>query len=53
MATTITILDKFENKDGQLLQDMFLITVAARWYEAGESKERTAETWRYGRMYQP
>jgi hypothetical protein len=53
MATTITILDKLENADGALLQEMFLITVTARWYEAGEFKQRSAETWRYGRMYQP
>jgi type II secretory pathway pseudopilin PulG len=53
MATTIEILDKFENQDGVLLQEMYLITVTARWYEFGEWKERSAETWRYGRMYQP
>ena len=53
MATTIKILDKLENQDGQPLQEMFLITVTIHWYEAGESKQRSAETWRYGRMYQP
>lgn len=53
MTTDIKILDKLENEDGQLLQDMFLITVTARWFENGEWIERSAETWRYGRMYQP
>ncbi len=53
MATTITILDSLENQDGNLLQEMYLITVTARWYESGEWKQRSAETWRYGRMYQP
>ena len=53
MATTITILDSLENQDGAPLQEMYLITVTARWYESGEWKERSAETWRYGRMYQP
>lgn len=53
MITDIKILEEFENQDGQLLQDMFLITVTARWFENGEWIERSAETWRYGRMYQP
>jgi hypothetical protein len=53
MVTTIEILDEMETEEGQMLQEMFLITVTARWYEMGEWKERSAETWRYGRMYQP
>ena len=53
MITDIKILDKLENQDGQPLQDMFLITVTARWFENGDWIERSAETWRYGRMYQP
>ena len=53
MATNITILQNLENQDGAPLQEMYLITVTARWYESGEWKERSAETWRYGRMYQP
>ncbi len=53
MATTIKILEGLENKDGEALQEMFLITVTISWYETGESKQRSAETWRYGRMYQP
>lgn len=53
MITDIKILEDLENEDGQPLQDMFLITVTARWFENGEWLERSAETWRYGRMYQP
>ena len=53
MATTITLLNDLQNEDGAPLQEMYLITVTARWFESGESKERSAETWRYGRMYQP
>ena len=51
--TTIEILDELENQDGQLLQQMFRIEVAANWYENGEWMKETAETWRYGRLYQP
>lgn len=53
IITKIEILDNLETMEGQLLQDMFRITVTARWYDMGEWKERSAETWRYGRMYQP
>ena len=53
VTTEIKILDKLENEDGAVLQEMFLITVQARWREDGEWKNRSAETWRYGRMYQP
>ena len=53
MTTAITLLNNLENQDGALLQEMYLITVTARWYETGGWKERAAETWRYGRMYQP
>ena len=51
--TTIEILSEMENQDGQLLQQMFRIEVAANWYQDGEWKQETAETWRYGRLYQP
>ncbi|MEI6653448.1 MAG: type II secretion system protein [Verrucomicrobiota bacterium] len=53
LTTAIKILEGLENKDGETLQQMFLITVTVRWNEAGISKERSAETWRYGPMYQP
>jgi len=53
MATTVAIRDDLENEDGDALQQMYVITVTARWYQSGEWKERSAETWRYGLMYQP
>jgi len=53
MITDIKPLEDLENEDGQPLQEMYLITVTARWVENGEWIERSAETWRYGRMYQP
>ncbi|MCX6874093.1 MAG: type II secretion system protein [Verrucomicrobia bacterium] len=53
MATDIRLLEGLENEDGEVLQEMYLITVTARWFESGAWKERSAETWRYGRMYQP
>lgn len=51
--TRIEILENLENKDGQLLQDMFRIEVTANWFENGEWQKRSVETLRYGRMYQP
>ena len=44
---------EIENQDGQLLQEMFRIEVTVFWIEDDEWQERSAETWRYGRMYQP
>ncbi len=51
--TKIEILDEMENMDGQLLQQMYRIEVTAHWFESGEWQEEMAETWRYGRLYQP
>lgn len=51
--TRIELLDEIENQDGQLLQQMYRIEVTAHWYERGEWQEEMAETWRYGRLYQP
>ena len=45
--------DELENEDGQLLQEMYKITVTAHWYQDGAQRERSAETWRYSRLYQP
>jgi hypothetical protein len=53
LKTTIEILDEMENEDGQLLQEMYRIEIQARWFANSEWQERTVETWRYGRMYQP
>ena len=53
LATTVEILDKLENQDGQLLQQMYRIEVKARWFENSMWRERMVETWRYAPMYQP
>ena len=53
LDTTIKLLDKLENEDGQPLQEMYSIKVTAKWFETGAWNDRTVETWRYGRMYQP
>jgi len=53
LDTTIEVLDKMENQDGQFLQEMYRIEIKARWFENSAWQERTVETWRYGRMYQP
>ncbi|MGC4016130.1 MAG: hypothetical protein QM755_16640 [Luteolibacter sp.] len=45
--------DQLQNQDGQALQEMYLITVTARWVENNQDQERSARTWRYSRMYQP
>lgn len=51
--TTVKLLEDLENEDGQILQEMYHIQVQASWIENGERQERSVETWRYGRMYQP
>ena len=53
LTTTIELLDKLENMDGQILQQMYRIEVKAKWYENSTWQERVVETWRYGAMYQP
>jgi hypothetical protein len=53
LDTTIELLDKLENQDGQILQEMYRIEIIARWFENSAWQERIVETWRYGRMYQP
>jgi type II secretory pathway pseudopilin PulG len=53
LSTAVSLLEEMENEDGQILQDMFRIEVKARWFENAAWQERTVETWRYGRMYQP
>ncbi len=53
LDTTIKLLDQLENEDGQALQEMYSITIVAKWFENGDWRDRTVETWRYGRLYQP
>ncbi|MDB6077741.1 MAG: hypothetical protein JWO82_1488 [Akkermansiaceae bacterium] len=51
--TEVKLIPDMENQDGQLLQDMYLITVSAHWLENGEWQQQQASTWRYARLYQP
>jgi type II secretory pathway pseudopilin PulG len=53
LETNIERIEDLLNEDGQQLQDMFRIRITAKWVENGRSQERSAETWRYGMMYQP
>lgn len=51
-----TIIERIEdllNEDGQQLRDMFRIRINAKWVENRQTQQRSAETWRYGMMYQP
>lgn len=51
--TVVEPLEDLQNEDGEILQQMYRIQVSAHWYEDGQWMEEMAETWRYGRMYQP
>lgn len=51
--TVIRLLEDLENEDGQILQEMYHVSVTATWMEGRQQQERMVETWRYGRMYQP
>jgi len=53
LLTTITPIEDMENEDGLILQEMFRIEIQARWFANGAWQDRSVETWRYGRMYQP
>ena len=39
--------------EGLDLEGIMRIRITARWFENGERKQRTAETWRYEPMYKP
>jgi prepilin-type N-terminal cleavage/methylation domain-containing protein len=53
LVTTVELLKELENEEGQLLQEMYSIKVEAKWFENGQWQNRSVDTWRYGRMYQP
>lgn len=53
LDVVIEPIENLENQDGELLQDMFHITITANWYASGAWQSRSAETWRYNAMYQP
>lgn len=51
--TTVELLTGLQTEEGHLLQEMYRVRVTAHWFIDGAWQERFAETWRYGRMYQP
>ena len=53
LDVVIEPIEDLENRDGEILQQMFHIKITANWYENGAWQERSAETWRYNPMYQP
>ena len=44
---------ELQNADGQPLPEMFHVTVQAFYENFGQKGEMTADTYRYGRLYQP
>jgi type II secretory pathway pseudopilin PulG len=53
LDVVVTPLEELENKDGELLQEMYRIQITANWYADGAWQSRSVETWRYNLMYQP
>lgn len=53
IVTEYIMMKEIENKDGGILQDMWDIKITASWYENGTIMTEQAETWRYGKLYQP
>ena len=43
---------RMTTEKGRVMQQMFHLQVIGTWYENREYQERTAETWRYARLYQ-
>lgn len=52
LVTKYEKMEEMENEDGQLLQDMWRITVTAYFFQGNTELSRSAVTWRYGRLYQ-
>ncbi len=44
---------RITTEKGRVMQQMFHVQVIGTWYEDLVYHERTAETWRYARLYQP
>jgi len=53
LDTTVELIENLESEEGQLLQQMYRVKVTAHWFNKNVWDERTVETWRFGRMYQP
>jgi hypothetical protein len=53
IVTKFERIEELENQQGQLLQEMWRITVTAYFRQGNVELSRSATTWRYGRLYQP
>jgi len=53
LKTTIQLKDDLQNEDGVALQDLYRIQIVATWSNNGIAQQRSVETWRNGKMYQP
>lgn len=53
LKTTIQLKDDLQNEEGAVLQDLYRIQIVANWSNSGIAQQRTVETWRNGKMYQP
>lgn len=53
LDVVIAPIKDLKNMKGELLQQMFDITVTAKWFENDAWQSRSVETWRYNLMYQP
>ncbi len=51
VKTAILPIDFLENKDGQLLEQMFRIEITATWNDGSELVERKSHTWRNAQIY--
>lgn len=51
IETLIEPIQEMENQDGQVLANMFRITVSAFWSADGEAQTQSTQTWRYARLY--
>lgn len=51
LETIVVPLEEMENMDGNLLQNMWQVTVIARYEQAGVQQERSVRGWRYLPLY--
>ena len=52
LITTISLIEDLQTEEGQQLAEMYHIEIKAKWFENGEWRDRSVDTWRNGRMYQ-
>ena len=50
IVTSYRPIEGLENQDGQVLQDMWSVTVTAYFLQGNVEISRSARTWRYGRL---